>query len=733
MVTNRQERVPTSLTRGLVRAVANRIYTYLVVEQFFFSLIAGLQVSTHARWGVLPSDWSPTGPFSTLIPLMMCAVLEVLFVSIRHTRLWWDDRHWNARRFGDFQNDEIRPGMVIDVTTGQCVDMDVIPVTASAAQVHVDMSSWTGECRPFSIQSVAAPHADPPWSFTLLENDPQQRHLFRAVLNDQVIDHTSLLVNGSVLLSSPIRAFVVACGTQRKWSSSSSGPHPHTNDLDQRVHTWVMRPSLVWMVVMVGICLGSTDAGWVPTLIRTVLAVNGIFPMSVQLWLDIARTVQARRAQRENLVTHVSPRHIDQIPDHEDQEVWLVTDKTGTLTANAFTCMCAWWTDKGQLHRFDRSCLPSGSMLHNMSQSVCRCADGSFETEEDRALYEFCGGISLSTDETVKHIPYDSEQAQSGVQYRRPDGSMYTVWKASLNSLKRISQISEISLALAHPDTSLRLLGIAIQEETTKHFELVAVVGFADPVLSDATRDLPVLAKRFDGVCILTGDRRVTAEAVARQCGFSRFTSFNTTDAPRRLHTFAPEHCLLGYEMTPEGKRQIVQQLQQDGKRVVCIGDGRNDDAMIAQADIGISLSNEGGEKDGKDVILSKFSQLLPAVEYFRTCRRANEAVALFTVWKSYLLTVWQWMCLLTHQPLLEWWVMMGFHVVWSGALMMAIRPQWFRHALRLRPGWLLMSMPFSLLVVFLTISFGGIREISPVFILAVALLLMWVGVSKPK
>lgn len=729
--TNRQARVSPSLTVGLFNASMIRLGRYLFKENVYFSLIALLQLATHPHYGILPSEWSPTGPFSTFIPLVLCASLEVIVVSLRHIRLWREDRAWNAQRFGEYRNDEIRAGMIVTLTTGQRVDMDVIPVTSSREEeeVRVDMSSWTGECRPVVVRSVVLHDLSSISSISsrllVMENNLQQLDSFRAVFRredrEDSLDHTHLIVNGSVLLSSPICAWVVACGHQRKGSTDRYESPLHRNELDERVWMWVMRPSMVWMMVMVGISLYHAHH-LLGEMIRAVLAVNGIFPMSVQLWLDLVRMVQASEVvQARRGLGRVSARHLDHLPVEEDKEVWWVTDKTGTLTANVLGCTCVW----------SNPSFPSPP-IDTIRESVCQYANGSFETEEDRALFEWCREslpARRNHQSMIEHIAYDSKEARSGVRYRRPDGSMYTVWKGSLKRMTQMSQCETITIP--EGSETMRMLAIAI-EDGPQSVHVVAVMGFADPVLPEAVRDVPVLAEKFDGVCILTGDRREVAEAVARQCGFSRILSFSMGNVPRRLETFSclssftKKTCLLGYEMTPEGKRRVVEQLQREGKRVISIGDGRNDEAMIAQADVGVMLTTHH-RTSPYDVTLARFSQLLPTVEYLWTCRRANEAVALFTVWKSHLLAVWQWVCLLTQQPLMEWWVVMGFHVIPMTVPMM-IRPEWCSGSLRLRPSWMLMSVPLGLWIT------QGVRTVGggSVSIFIALLLLFWV-VCKPR
>ena len=94
------------------------------------------------------------------------------------------------------------------------------------------------------------------------------------------------------------------------------------------------------------------------------------------------------------------------------------------------------------------------------------------------------------------------------------------------------------------------------------------VIAIADPVKATTRAALDTLRRDGVSIVMLSGDNRITAEAVARSLGITEVEA----------------------DILPEDKARIVQARRAGGKVVAMAGDGVNDAPALAAADIGIAM-----------------------------------------------------------------------------------------------------------------------------------------------
>ena len=114
---------------------------------------------------------------------------------------------------------------------------------------------------------------------------------------------------------------------------------------------------------------------------------------------------------------------------------------------------------------------------------------------------------------------------------------------------------------------------------------LIGVIAVADILKPEAIETIKELKNRGYHVGMITGDNKLTAQAIGKEAGID----------------------IIFAEVTPEEKYLKVKELQEQGKNVAMVGDGINDSPALVQANIGIAI---GGGTDiameSADIVLMK-------------------------------------------------------------------------------------------------------------------------------
>ena len=114
---------------------------------------------------------------------------------------------------------------------------------------------------------------------------------------------------------------------------------------------------------------------------------------------------------------------------------------------------------------------------------------------------------------------------------------------------------------------------LASQGKTPLHFACadgtyLGAVAAADVLKKDSAAAVSAMVKMKLDVVMLTGDNRQVAEAIASQAGITHIIS----------------------DVLPGDKAGAVKKLQQEGRKVVMVGDGINDAPALVTADVGMAI-----------------------------------------------------------------------------------------------------------------------------------------------
>ena len=130
--------------------------------------------------------------------------------------------------------------------------------------------------------------------------------------------------------------------------------------------------------------------------------------------------------------------------------------------------------------------------------------------------------------------------------------------------------------------------------------KLIAFITLADVVRNESVKLIEKLKKENIKTYMLTGDNERTAKVIAKKLGIDDVIA----------------------EVSPEDKYKKVKDLQEQGRKVVMVGDGVNDSPALAQADVGMAIGS------GTDIAIESADIVLMSkdIETILTAIRLSKA-----------------------------------------------------------------------------------------------------------
>ncbi|WP_436318938.1 heavy metal translocating P-type ATPase [Streptomyces microflavus] len=268
----------------------------------------------------------------------------------------------------------------------------------------------------------------------------------------------------------------------------------------------------------------------------------------------------------------------------------IVLDKTGTVTTGKMTLLAVHTsdgTDENDVLRL------AGAVEHSSEHPIAQAvAAGAVDR---------LGGATLPAPEDFANVPGLGVQ---GVV----DGHAVLVGREQLLAEWEIRLPEGLARAKAEAERAGRT-AIAVAWDG----EARAVLEVADAVKDTSAEAIERLRALGLTPILLTGDNRAVAEAVAAEVGI----------APDQVYA----------EVMPEDKVDVVKRLQAEGRSVAMVGDGVNDAAALATADLGLAMgTGTDAAIEAGDLTLVR-GDLRAAADAIRLSRRTLSTIRTNLFW----------------------------------------------------------------------------------------------------
>jgi Ca2+-transporting ATPase len=376
---------------------------------------------------------------------------------------------------------------------------------------------------------------------------------------------------------------------------------------------------------------GLTRGRWMEALLAGIALAMSLLPEELPVILTLFMALGAWRISRMRVLTRRLP-----ALESLGAATVLCSDKTGTMTANAMRVarlitlpsprspltLPSLLRGEGRegvewAGTADEAPLPED--LHEVLEVAVLASRSGGSDPMDLALHRLGASALRGTEHLhqtwrlVREYPLSGELLAMSQVWRAPGGDRLVV--AAKGAPEAISDVCHLGpreasavgarvAALARE--GLRVLAVARARVDSgelppgQHdfeFELVGLVGLADPIRQGVPGAVEECRAAGVRVVMVTGDSPETARAIARQAGLAEgevVTGKELEALPEEeLRRRLPGVSVFA-RVLPEQKLRLVQALRARGDVVAMTGDGVNDAPALKAADIGIAMGGRG-------------------------------------------------------------------------------------------------------------------------------------------
>lgn len=413
------------------------------------------------------------------------------------------------------------------------------------------------------------------------------------------------------------------------------------------IHKMLQAPSLGAYLTSGGALVQDLVQAVILGVIIIVMAV----PEGLPLMVALVSSLNMRKMLRDNVLV----RKLVGIETAGSLNL-LFTDKTGTITKGKLTVVTFLAGDGTVYTEF--TALPE--MLRKATYANCVINTSAAVNEEGKiiggnmtetALSAYMEGYKTDLGVTRTHfVPFNSTNKYSWAHVTGtydlclvkgapekllPAADQYLDAEGKKAVLTGDMKKSLDETMVGYAKDSIRMLGLFIREGAIAGEKvpqngliLVGIVGIRDDVRPEAVKAIKEVQRAGVQVVMITGDRRETAMAIARDAGILKedtdivWTSDDLSRLSDQQVRESLRHLRVVARALPIDKSRLVRIGQEMGLVVGMTGDGVNDSPALKKADVGFAMGSgtEVAKEAGDIVILDdNFLSIKQAILYGRT------------------------------------------------------------------------------------------------------------------